>query len=91
MVTIRQKMLGKLKCLINSSTKGGVTMMNEFQDEMMDVIKDVRSAKLPNKTAEVIHKTGHRIVMDKHAECRMFDRGIRDEQLQASLKAMRDV
>lgn len=65
--------------------------MNDFQKTMMDVINDVRSAKLPNKTAEVIHKTGHRIVMDKHAECRMWDRGIRNEQFKKSMEAMRQV
>lgn len=65
--------------------------MTELQNFLLDTMKDVRDGTCPTKTAKEIHLTGHRLVMDKFAECKKRDRGIKDENLTKALDAMRDV
>ena len=82
----KQKLLHKFKRL-----RKGVINLTPFQGKLDTIIDDVRDGKLPTKTADTIHKVAHRIVADKNADCRLEDRGIREERLKASVKAMEKI
>jgi len=44
--------------------------MSELREELMDTIKGVKEGTIPTKTAEAVHLTAHRHVMDRNADCR---------------------
>ena len=77
-------MLHRCKQLLK---KGGD--MTELQSFLLDTMKDVRDGTCPTETAKAIHLTGHRVVMDKFAECKKIDRGMQD--VEEAMEAMRDV
>lgn len=65
--------------------------MSEVRKIMIETMRDIRDGSCPLATAREIHLAGHRAVMDRYAECRYEELGLRDEQLKKSLDAMRDV
>ena len=68
-----------------------VGKMSKFRNFLFETMEKIRTGETPNKTAEQIHKTGHRVVMDKFADVKMSEIGIRDQELKDSMKAMDSV
>ena len=66
-------------------------MSKEAQNELVGSMKDVRTGKCPVKTADAIHKLGHTLAQNKFAECKEEDRGMRQENLNKAMDAMRGV
>jgi hypothetical protein len=89
MLTQNQIMLFRCKRLMKLSAKGEV--MSELQKFFFDTMKGVKDGTCPTETAKEIHLTGHRLVMDKFADCKKIDRGMKDEALSKALDAMREV
>lgn len=88
-LTLHLKMALRLRYDLRRTPKEGE--MEIMRQTLIDMIPNVLEGKVPYKTAEAVHKVAHRVVMDKYADCKMHDRGIADEQLRASLKAMDEV
>lgn len=57
----------------------------------IEVMGAIRTGDLPIKTAEQIHKTYHRIVMDRYATCREVEIGLGDSRLRVAKEAMAKV
>ena len=89
MLTQNQIMQFRCKRLVKLSAKGGI--MTELQEFFFDTMKGVKDGTCPTETAKEIHLTGHRLVMDKFAECKKKDRGMVDENLSKAMDAMREV
>lgn len=85
MLTRKQAVQWRIKRLLK-------VMKGEEMDRTIklgiEVMEAVRDGELPLKTAEQIHKTYHRIVMDRYATCREEEMGLRGNQLLAAKKAM---
>jgi HEPN domain-containing protein len=86
MLNKNQRLAAKIKWLLR--LKGGDYKMREF---LKSLLPGILKGEVPLKTAEAIHKTAHRVFSDKHADCRMEELGIRDQELADSMKAMEKV
>ena len=62
--------------------------MTKLQDELMETIIGVRDGSVPLKTGEVVQDLAYTIAIDKHADARQFELGVRQAELRKSLQAM---
>ena len=81
-------LLHKYKKLLRSK---GTNEMSKFRNFLFETMEKIRNGETPTKTAEAIHKTGHRVVMDKFADARLAESGIHDRQLRDSIRAMDNI
>lgn len=88
--TSKLKMVCLLRRDLRLSKKGGDNM-SDIRKPLEESIDDVRKGKLPNDTADRVHKLAHRHVMDRYADVAVENAGIRDEQLKKSVDAMKKV
>ena len=78
-------MLHKYKRLLKSIKKGGMNM-GQIADIMVDSIGELRAGKMPLKTADTVRGMGYVGALDRHAECRQEENGLRDKQLKEALE-----
>jgi hypothetical protein len=81
-------LIHKYKKLLRSK---GANEMSKFRNFLFNTMEKIRNGETPIKTGEAIHKTGHRVVMDKFADVKMVEIGIKDQELRESIKAMDDI
>ena len=90
MLTQNQIILWHCKHTLKLLGKGGDTMSTEAQDVLVKTMVDTKAGVCPTKTADAIHKLGHSLAQNKFGEIKEEDRGMRKENINKAMDAMRN-
>lgn len=84
------KLLRKIKLVLIQLGKGG-DKMEQARKIMVETMHDLRAGKIPQRTAEIVHKNGHSIAQNQFAEVKEFYT-IKEVELTAKLnRAQADI